>query len=97
MKGRDTVTNNRRRARADLSAIERERRVGLAKPIGQVDSIVSESESSEGFKAAKWLNEWIEQPAPALGGCKPKDLLNTADGRETVSKLLSQMQSGAYA
>jgi uncharacterized protein (DUF2384 family) len=94
MKGIRTVTNSRKRA---LSVVECERRVGVAKLIGQVDSIVSESGSPEGFKAATWFSEWIEQPATALGGYKPKDLLDTADGRETVSKLLSQMQSGAYA
>ena len=74
-----------------------ERIVGLAKLIGQVEAIVRESGNPTGFEPGKWFNDWIEQPAAALGGRKSKELLDTPDGREAVSKLLSQMQSGAYA
>lgn len=81
----------------ELSADESERVVGVAKLIGQVESIVKESGSPMGFQPARWFSDWIEQPSPALGGTKPADLLDTADGREAVSRLLSQMQSGAYA
>jgi len=83
--------------KTDLSADESERLVGLAKLIGQVEAIVSESGSPAGFKPARWFSEWIEQPAPALGGRKPEELLDTSDGREAVARLLAQMQSGAYA
>ena len=81
----------------DLSVDESERLVGLAKLIGQVERIVKESGNPEGFNAAKWFSEWIEQPVAALGGRKPEELLDTSDGREAVSRLLAQMQSGAYA
>ena len=74
-----------------------ERLVGLAKLIGQVETIVKQSGKPVGFKPAKWFSEWIEQPAAALGGHMPADLLDTSDGREAVAKLLAQMQSGAYA
>jgi putative toxin-antitoxin system antitoxin component (TIGR02293 family) len=83
--------------KTDLSADESERLVGLAKLIGQVETIVKQSGESAGFKPAKWFGEWIEQPAAALGGRKPEELLDTADGREAVARLLAQMQSGAYA
>ncbi len=83
--------------KADLSADESERLVGLAKLIGQVQASVEEAGAPEGFKPAKWFAEWISQPLPALGGRRPEDLLDTADGRELVSKLLAQMYSGAYA
>ncbi len=83
--------------KANLSVDESERLVGLAKLIGQVETIVQQSGNPDGFKPAKWFGEWIEQPAAALGGRKPEDLLDTSDGRDAVSKLLSQMQSGAYA
>jgi putative toxin-antitoxin system antitoxin component (TIGR02293 family) len=81
----------------DLSVDESERLVGLAKLIGQVETIVKQSGNPEGFKPAKWFSEWIEQPVAALGGRKPEDLLDTSDGREAVSRLLAQMQSGVYA
>lgn len=91
------TTNRKIASKTDFSVDESERLVGLVKLIGQVESIVKESGVPEGFKAAKWFSDWIEQPAPALGGLKPEDLLDTSDGREAVSKLLSQIQSGAYA
>ncbi len=83
--------------KASLSADESERLIGLAKLIGQVEAIVSATGAPAGFKPAKWFGEWISLPLPALGGRRPEDLLDTADGRELVSKLLAQMQSGAYA
>lgn len=91
------TTNRKIASKTDFSVDESERLVGLVKLIGQVESIVKESGVPAGFKAAKWFNDWIEQPAPALGGLKPEELLDTSDGREAVSKLLSQIQSGAYA
>lgn len=96
--GLSMATVNRKIAsNSNLSLSESDRLVGLAKLIGQVESIVKESGRPEGFNAAKWFSDWIEQPAKALGGRKPENLLATADGREAVSTLLSQMQSGAYA
>lgn len=80
-----------------LSADESERLVGIAKLIGQVESIVKESGNPENFKPARWFAQWIEESSSALGGRRPADLLDTADGREAVSRLLAQMQSGAYA
>jgi uncharacterized protein (DUF2384 family) len=80
-----------------MSTAESERVIGLSKLIGQVPAMVAESGDPEGFDAAKWFAAWIAEPAPALGGRKPEELLETADGREAVSKLLAQMQSGAFA
>lgn len=97
MKGRRTVTNKRKKSRADLSVVERERLVGLTKFINQVELIVQESGELEGFNAAQWFNDWITRPALALGGRKPAEFLNTSGGREAVSKLLAQMQSSAFA
>lgn len=91
------TTNRKIASKTDFSVDESERLVGLIKLIGQVESIVRESGVPEGFRAAKWFSDWIEQPAPALGGLKPEEFLDTSDGREAVSRLLSQIQSGAYA
>jgi putative toxin-antitoxin system antitoxin component (TIGR02293 family) len=84
-------------ANAEMSTAESERVIGLSKLIGQVQAMVAESGNPEGFDAARWFAAWMAAPAPALGGRKPEELLETADGREAVSRLLSQMQSGAYA
>lgn len=83
--------------KADFSMDESERVVGLVKLVGQVGKMVMESGDPEGFDAAKWFGHWIEQPESALAGKKPSDLMDSSDGREAVSRLLSQMQSGAYA
>lgn len=84
-------------ASADMSTAESERVIGLSRLIGQVQAMVAESGQSDGFDAAKWFSAWIAEPSPALGGRKPEELLETADGREAVSRLLAQMQSGAFA
>ncbi len=91
------ATANRRLTRdADFSMDESERLVGLTKLIGQVEVIVRESGDVSGFQSAKWFGRWIETPLQALGGRKPEEFLDTCDGREAVSTLLAQMQSGAY-
>ena len=72
--------------------------LGLARLIGQVAAMVGEGgAAAEDFDAARWFARWMAEPAPAFGGLRPEDLLDTADGREAVSHLLSQMKSGAYA
>lgn len=74
-----------------------ERLVGLQKLIGQVEVMVAESGSPEGFNAAHWLAAWLENPAPALDGVRPAEFMDTMEGQEMVSGLLAKMQSGAYA
>lgn len=80
-----------------LSPDMSERLLGLQKLIGQVEVMVAESGNPEGFNAAKWVAEWLASPLPALGGQKPGSLMDTVEGQELVSRLLAQMQSGAYA
>ncbi len=74
-----------------------ERLIGMAKLVGQVESIVAESGNPEGFNAAKWVAQWLEKPSPALGGEKPSTFLDTISGQEMVSDLLAKIQTGAYA
>lgn len=80
-----------------LNQDESERVVGAARLVGQVDHMVRESGDPEGFNAARWVAAWLERPLPALGGASPGELMDTAEGREIVSGLVSQMQSGTYA
>lgn len=93
-----TATVNKK-AKEDkpLSSDESERVLGLAELVGQVEAMVEESGDPEGFDAHAWLAEWLKEPVPALGGVRPIDYLDTVRGQMIVSKLLSQMQSGAYA
>jgi putative toxin-antitoxin system antitoxin component (TIGR02293 family) len=80
-----------------LSADESERALGIARLVGQVDQIVRESGTAEGFAPARWTAAWLDRPHPALGGARPATLMDTAEGRGIVSDLVAQMQSGAYA
>jgi uncharacterized protein (DUF2384 family) len=84
-------------ASADMNTAESERVIGLSKLIGQVQAMVAESGEPKGFDAARWFAAWMAEAAPALGGRKPEELLETADGREAISRLLAQMQSGTFA
>lgn len=91
------TVNPRSSNKSLLSLTDSDLFVGVVKLIGQVDSIVNQSGAPVGFSAPAWFRQFIEQPVKALGGIKPAHLLDTTDGREAISQLLSQMQSGAYA
>lgn len=82
---------------ATLNLDESERVLGMGKLIGQVQTIVEESGEPAGFDAAKWVADWIKTPQRALGGKRPDELLDTADGRQLVSDLIGRQQSGAYS
>lgn len=59
-----------------------------------VQRLVDESGVATGFDASGWLEEWINQPNPALGGEKPLAFLSSVSGRALVEKLLLSAQSG---
>ncbi|MGB8421336.1 antitoxin Xre-like helix-turn-helix domain-containing protein [Paraburkholderia sp.] len=80
-----------------LSPQQGERVVGIAKLIGQVQTMVEESGDPAAFDAATWMAAWLDTPLPALGGACPSQYMETADGRELLANLLQMMQSGAYA
>lgn len=85
------------RGQRTLSQDESERVLGLARLIGQVETIVRESGRPEGFDAAKWVARWMDQRVPALGGRRPAEFMDTAEGRALISSLVARMQTGAYA
>jgi putative toxin-antitoxin system antitoxin component (TIGR02293 family) len=85
------------RQRRRLNQDESERVVGVARLVGQVAQMVRESGELKGFDAPRWVAAWLERPLPALGGARPGELMDTAEGREIVSGLVAQLQSGAYA
>jgi putative toxin-antitoxin system antitoxin component (TIGR02293 family) len=79
-----------------LDQDESERVLAMTKLVGQADSIVRDSGRAEGFSAPEWIAAWLQRPHPALGGRRPGELMDTADGRDLVSDLLARQQSGAY-
>lgn len=96
--GISTATFNRKKNKSEpLSKDDSERVMGIARLVGQVQNMVQESGDSTGFNAAQWVAQWLDDPLPALGGMKPKDLMDTAEGQAIVSDLISRAQSGAYA
>ena len=80
-----------------LSPDESSRLLGMASLVGQVQSLVAESGQAQDFDAGAWLSDWLERPVPALGGRRPAELMDTPEGQGIVSRLVAQMQSGAYA
>jgi putative toxin-antitoxin system antitoxin component (TIGR02293 family) len=95
-----TATVNRKASRNEsLSREDSEKVVGMAKLIGQVESMLEESgdpERMHDFDAARWLTHWMEEPISALGGASPADYMDTIEGQEMISSLLATMQTGAY-
>jgi putative toxin-antitoxin system antitoxin component (TIGR02293 family) len=85
------------KANKPLSPDESERVMGIARLMGQVQTLVEESGDPKDFDAARWLAEWLDHPLPALGGQRPAQLMDTADGRMLLADLLAQQQSAAYA
>jgi uncharacterized protein (DUF2384 family) len=72
----------------------------MARLIGQVERMLEESGDPDlprDFSAARWFADWLYDPLPALGGRPPAELMDTAEGRSVISRLLLQMQTGAYA
>jgi len=80
-----------------LSPDESSRVLGMARLVGQVESLVEESGQPDGFDAAAWVAHWLEEPVPALGGRRPAELMDTPEGQVVVSQLVARMQSGAYS
>ncbi|MFT3820723.1 MAG: DUF2384 domain-containing protein [Rubrivivax sp.] len=92
-----TTANRKVKENEVLSQDESERALGITSLVGQVQKIVSESGRVEGFDAARWTADWLEEPNAALGGKAPGEFMDTADGRALVSGLVARMQTGAYA
>jgi uncharacterized protein (DUF2384 family) len=79
-----------------LTPDDRERVIGVAKLVAQIEAMIQDSGDPRGFDAAAWVSRWVNEPVPALGA-RPIDLLDTMEGQTLVSATLAQMQSGAYA
>ena len=65
--------------------------------IQMANRMVRESGDGREFDAEQWVDEWINNPVPALGGQLPRMYLDTPEGCEMVLALMLKMQTGAYA
>lgn len=79
-----------------LSVEESSRVLGISRLIGQTQAMVDASGNPDVFDAAAWVAQWLDQPLPALGGRRPAELMDTAEGQAIVANMLSHAQSGAY-
>ena len=93
---RATIDRKLREGRV-LSSDESSRVLGMARLVGQAQAIVEESGDPTGFNAAEWVAQWLDRPVGALGGRKPGELMDTAEGQAMVSNLLNRAVSGAYS
>ena len=91
------TVNKKAKQGLNLSSDESERVIGFARLVGQLEAMVEESGNPDGFDAAAWMSRWLSEPLPALGGVRPLELMDTMEGQALISRLLAQMQSGAYA
>jgi uncharacterized protein (DUF2384 family) len=66
------------------------------KPLVEQATLVHESGGAADFDAERWVIEWLARPLPALGGRRPGEFMDTAEGCALVSDLLAQQQSSAY-
>ncbi|WP_375436137.1 antitoxin Xre/MbcA/ParS toxin-binding domain-containing protein [uncultured Hymenobacter sp.] len=51
----------------------------------------------EVFEDETDFNHWLSTPNAALGGVRPKELLNSAIGRDQVHDVLGRIQHGIYS
>ena len=93
---RATIDRKLREGKA-LSSDESSRVLGMARQVGQAQAMIEESGDPTGFNAAEWVAQWLARPVGALGGRKPGELMDTAEGQALVSNLLNRAVSGAYS
>jgi putative toxin-antitoxin system antitoxin component (TIGR02293 family) len=91
-----STINRKAKTDAVLRSDEGERVLGLAKLVGQVESMVQGADGAEDFDARAWTSRWLREPVPALGGVAPLDYMDTMEGQALVSDTLARIQSGAY-
>ncbi len=91
-----STVNRKLHNQALLSPDETERLMGLQRLIGEVAAIVRDCGDGQPFDAAQWLAAWLQRPSRALGGALPGDFLDTAEGREQLSRQIGAQRSGAY-
>ena len=91
-----STVNRKLLKRSLLSPDESERLMGLQRLIGQVETVVRDCGDGSPFEAGRWLAYWLQRPNRALGGELPASVMDTAEGREQVGRLIGAQRSGSY-
>jgi len=81
--------------RSLLNPDESDRLMGLQRLIGEVAVLVRDCGDGSPFETGRWLADWLQRTNPALGGIRPAGFVDTAEGREQVSRLIGAHRSGA--
>lgn len=68
----------------------------LLECLGAIRAALRADGVAEDFDAEAWLRDWLQRPQPALGGARPMERLDTAQGRESVRRVLGAILSGSY-
>lgn len=68
------------------------------KLVSQVEAILADAGDPDvkDFDAAAWLEQWLQTPAPALGGALPASIVESAEGFNLLSGLLQKIHAGVY-
>jgi putative toxin-antitoxin system antitoxin component (TIGR02293 family) len=65
--------------------------------IGNLDTARVLRHAREIWKSEAATKEWLQSPVPALGGKAPNELLDTPEGRRSVSQVLLKIESGDFS
>jgi hypothetical protein len=63
--------------------------------IQQVEQLLGESDNTDPFDAAAWVERWLRRPNHALGGAAPELYLHTPQGEALLSNLIGAMAAGS--
>lgn len=58
--------------------------------------LVSESGNFAEFDASSWIDNWLNEPLPALGS-SPSEYIRAGHSCKTLKDLLRRMQSGSFS
>ena len=79
----------------DRMGSAREQRISALLNLAQ--KLVQQFGDTGHFDAKQWLEAWLKQPCPALGGQKPEHFLGSDEGAQQIEKVLWQMVAAQSA
>ena len=64
----------------------------------QVERIIGGSKDPRRvLETKRWVNDWLTRRNAMLEGRRPEELLDTAEGRLALAKLIGRMHAGVYS
>lgn len=92
---RNIVSEYESKRRRGISKPKLEARIKILKAMATELGRLLDPEAGD-FDMVLWLEEWLQQPVPALGGVRPIEMVRTPQGFKAVVKVLAAIESGAY-